>query len=85
MAETTLKKSIPLSDDDGNAWVIPLVTQEGWRAERRGGYPLNPKSEVAIITTPAPGATPPQLRRGAMRIDDFGGHRTPLQQLMPIF
>jgi hypothetical protein len=43
----------------------PLLIQEGWRAERRGGYPLKPELQVAISTTLAPGATPPQLRMGA--------------------
>jgi hypothetical protein len=40
--------------------VIPLLIQEGWRAERRGGYPDNQKLEVEISTTPALG-TPPLL------------------------
>ena len=50
----------------------PLLIQEGWRAERRGGYLgpgdylWNQKLDVAISTTPAPGATPPQLRRGVV-------------------
>jgi len=53
---------------DLNSSGTPLLIQEGWRAERRGGggcSPL-PKLQVAISTTPAPGATPPQLRRGAI-------------------
>jgi hypothetical protein len=44
----------------------PLLIQEGWRAERRGGYSLESVTQVAISTTPAPGATPPQLTRGAI-------------------
>ena len=52
----------------------PLLIQEGWRVERRGGYPrprgyrLGFKLQVAISTTPAPCATPPQLRRGAQDV-----------------
>src|ERR1017187_9461981 len=50
--------------DDEN--VAPLLIQEAGRAERRGGFPPNPKRQAAISPTPAPGATPPQLRRGAI-------------------
>jgi hypothetical protein len=56
--------------DDEN--VIPLLIQEGWRAERRGGYPYVSKLQVAISTTPAPGATPPQLRGGVIFITASG-------------
>ena len=34
--------------------VTPLLIQEGWRAERRGGYLLKPKNQLAISTIPYP-------------------------------
>jgi hypothetical protein len=34
--------------------ITPLLIQEGWRAERRSGYLLKPKNQVAISTTPYP-------------------------------
>jgi len=42
--------------------VTPLLIQEGWRAERRGGYLLKPKTQGRNQHHPLP---PPQLRRGA--------------------
>jgi predicted amidohydrolase YtcJ len=55
-------------NEDELAWAIPLLIQEGWRAQRRGGCPVKSERQVEIITTPAPGATPPQLRRGVSSI-----------------
>jgi len=42
--------------------ITPLLIQEGWRAERRGGYLLKPKKSSPNQHHPLP---PPQLRRGA--------------------
>jgi len=42
--------------------VTPLLIQEGWRAERRGGDLLKPKTQGRNQHHPLP---PPQLRRGA--------------------
>src|ERR1039457_6012702 len=32
-----------------NRRATPLLIQEGWRAERRGGYPRNPNSDGEVI------------------------------------
>ena len=42
--------SLRLNSNEEDAWVIPLLIQEGWRAERRGGYPC---LHTAISTTRA--------------------------------
>jgi len=34
--------------------ITPFLIQEGWRAERGGGYPGSQKHQVAISTTPYP-------------------------------
>ena len=43
-----------LTTRDENAQATPLLIQEGWRAQRRGGYPRETKLQVAISTTPYP-------------------------------